>query len=848
MSAKNTAIVFNGVNGSTGKYLSPPMTFDQIAELARNNFDAPNKKQKDWFGRVNKAKLGHFAPLPEVAVTDLSEAGWGVIFASDCDPSVIEALEPLLEHRKSAAGDRFRRYQGNDGYRPDETNLEFLARHDHAPSAGPVDPEIMPYYLLLVGGPEEIPFAFQYQLDVNYAVGRLALDHPDDYARYAKSVIDAETVGVSRSKSMRFFGVRNEDDPATQSSAKLLVEPLVEIARKHVASKSSGWSIESAIAEEATKDRILRAITEAGGPSFLFTASHGMGYDLGDPNQETLQGALLCQDWPGPNEWTEEIPDKFLLAGSDIATDADVHGLITFHFACYGAGTPEFDDYMMRENRGRTRISDKPFVGALPKRLLSHPRGGALACIGHIERAWSFSFTSGEDKAIVPFRAAVTELMRGIPIGHALESLNSRFAGIATQITQILEDDRTKPADQKTDSETVAWKWVEHNDSRSYVILGDPFVRIVDDKLGKPPVRKKIEPIEVTTPKPAEVSADHETMKKKASEKADLLVGNKQTDTTKMADTKKENPKQPRGTESGAIDSPHRSDYSDVTNYAFVEPATGRRITISPGAEAVDESVPYQVAWKHVSTARSLLGAREVSMTDSGKDAEGRITLTATFVVGEGEETAREYFGIVRSPDGHCLQAHMVAALDDLDAAIIFVRILETAEVSITKKSVDFSIAKRDEPTDLRREPVGRFSVSIPDSYRLHGHRHFVSADGSKSIEVDFADVRTKKSPEPFGNPPINPRTQFGRIEEVSRFLQSPIRYEIPGFVTVGKDAGAAAFTVHKARNLLESNEPKHSETVDIAGRQAEIRFYADEDMDTDPEAETAAFLAELSD
>src|SRR6185369_7057447 len=119
-------------------------------------------------------------------------------------------------------------------------------------------------------------------------------------------------------------------------------------------------------------------------PAFLFTASHGMGFPLGHPKQSDSQGALLCQDWPGLGQ----IGPEHYFAASDLTDEARVHGMIAFHFACYGAGTPAFDRFIYEPGESPEPIAKEAFISALPKKLLSHSKGGALAVIGHVERAW----------------------------------------------------------------------------------------------------------------------------------------------------------------------------------------------------------------------------------------------------------------------------------------------------------------------------------------------------------------------------------------------------------------------------------------------------------------------------
>lgn len=504
-------IVFNGINGATGTYALPPMSTaefsEQIVNYARGGSyrqhlvadESERQHQLDKERRTRQRHAEHLGLIPGIDAMQLSQAGWGVIFAQEDRRAgeIREALRALLQLRREQAGDRFREYLGELGYRSDETKNQFLARHGMGP--GPADPKKVPYYLLIVGSPEHIPYRFQYQLDVQYAVGRIHFASLQEYENYARSVVaaDFERGQVKRDHRAAFFGVRNPDDPNTFYSAHYLVKKLAE----SMAAENPGWRVETLLEGQACKENLRGLLAGPARPALLFTASHGMEYPPGHERQLTDQGALLCSDWPGPLAWQGQgaVPESHYFAGRDVGAEAELLGLISFHFACYGAGTPRLDDFAQRSAQEAVDLAPQSFLAGLPQRLLGHPNGGALAAIGHVDRAWAFSFLweelweqTGQPNLTV-FESTFQRLMAGEPVGYALEYFNERYAELSTMLHEEREGElfkisRGKLVNDESRQRALIHLWTANNDARGYIIVGDPAVRLAlaDDGQAEP--------------------------------------------------------------------------------------------------------------------------------------------------------------------------------------------------------------------------------------------------------------------------------------------------------------------------------------------------------------------------
>lgn len=456
-----------GIDAKTGRPIMPPQSPDMLALLQAGE-------------QGLAAAVG--APVPTLQnfgvtfgndASNLGVVGWGLVFAAGVDSVPrLEALDALVGLRKAEAGARFRIFSGGEGWRPGESASQWLVRHGS--SLNLIDPnDGVPYYLVIVGPPTEVPFEFQYSLDLSAAVGRIDFPTLDEYKAYAASVVGFEMDAAKRTaRAVDLFAPCHDFDRATQLFTSQVAQPFCAgVGTRPPLGQKFGFGIHPVLGGDATKAGLAATLRRQGDPSsILLTGSHGMAFDADDARLPSCQGALVCQDWSG----YDAIDERHWFSSMDVPADANVHGLIHFYFACYGAGSPEFDNFSMPP--GSKRSAPTPMTARLPQRLMTLPQGGVLATLGHIDKAWASSFQNSNGVSQTQlFREVIEKLLAGLRVGDAVDRFNLQWGVSGTQLTDLLTDKVYGKAVR--DSEMLAAR-IARDDCRNYVVLGDPAVRL----------------------------------------------------------------------------------------------------------------------------------------------------------------------------------------------------------------------------------------------------------------------------------------------------------------------------------------------------------------------------------
>ena len=229
-------LIFNGVNGATGQAFIPPLSVTKMADcIFRQHQGIPpdrRNRERNLYEKHDEGVLGvrhEFQGLE----WDVATVGWGVVYASDVPPEVKKEVERLVAHRAAMKDSHGKKGRAPRTYVCPKGKDADQFRQDEKQDFGVVDPDKMPYYLMIVGSPAEISFGFQHDLDVEHAVGRLYFGDaegqydPQGYRDYVDRVIAYEDAQkTDRERWAAFFSPAK--DKLTVQNADKLAKPLAD--------------------------------------------------------------------------------------------------------------------------------------------------------------------------------------------------------------------------------------------------------------------------------------------------------------------------------------------------------------------------------------------------------------------------------------------------------------------------------------------------------------------------------------------------------------------------------------------------------------------------------------------
>ena len=239
---------------------------------------------------------------------------------------------------------------------------------------------------------------------------------------YARSVVAAETGEVRLPRRAAFFGA------ATRMTVRRTWPPSCWSSRsvaRHV--RAAGLAGHGHYARRPPR-RNWPLLGGEDTPALLFTASHGMEFPRATPIKPH-QGALLCQDWPGPKP-SKTGGHSRRTSISPAMIDAEPARWADRVFLCLLRGRHAVERRVSLSRHSRSARPSRPrrsSPGCRPgcwrirrrRARRNRPRG----------TRWAFSFDWPDaGSQTVVFESTLKRLMDGYPVGAALEYFNERYA------------------------------------------------------------------------------------------------------------------------------------------------------------------------------------------------------------------------------------------------------------------------------------------------------------------------------------------------------------------------------------------------------------------------------------
>lgn len=418
---------------------------------------------------------------------DLRVQRWAVLAPQgSVGDRLLSLLAPLIAWRKQQQGDVDVRIYRVPAQLDDAEAAQYRRQHIDTGTELALH---LPRYLLLLGDLDQMPLSLQQVLQTDALVGRLAFEDPAGYEAYVEKLLRSERAKKTQGQALLY--AVPDGTAATSVGYDSLIAPSIDLMARNpgdVAGRVRNLNDESG---DVLERGPLLAVARSPQPTVLLSVSHGEGPPPGGyrsvSEQRQRQGALCF----GSDD---------MLRATELADARFLPGGLWLMVACYGAGTPGHSAYRPFLERiaaqgasrdalssvlsGLPRRGERPFVAALPQAVLAS-RDGPLAVIGHMDLAWTYSFSDLDRGAqAVPrparFVAALRAALRGDRIGLAMREL-MRAAGQAQ--TELLSLQlRAAMATGSVGIDVGAGRmgplWMLRQDLLGYVLLGDPAARL----------------------------------------------------------------------------------------------------------------------------------------------------------------------------------------------------------------------------------------------------------------------------------------------------------------------------------------------------------------------------------